>query len=568
MHVYGARQVNMVWEPRLLVNPGFAESVGGVVRARLMNLQLRRAPRNADATTIHLQYRAGDCTFYFKRKTMDKPSRTELRVTKAAKKAAKRELREAHRLDNVAKALATDAKHDTSLQPAAIAAAASAEAFNGAATSRWRELVLDEARVEAATRCGLAIESLRRAATASESTIGAALGSGAGADELLHAMGKGTQEVDMFDQESCGGYVRRKFSERALLIFTALREARRTVPWAAGLGDGLPRGVSAPAHGVETSSSAISAISYISAVTGTSVVAATVAAIIAAFLTTRASTIRTSTVAATIAAAMAAAMAAAVATTASITSASITTSSSSSSSSPSACTSCELAAERIVSIGGGPGCCLYGWCLFLDLLAEGKLDNTHGPSSHNRPIIDGQHVRPPPPRALPPPSHHLESWDYVSSAWLPWTQLVDGALLGGAGRLCVRQCNVTVPLDTQHPSLKVAAAEAQLVIFSYVLTELRGRWSPFVASLYAALRPGTLILCAEPTEWQPKALLALCTELEAARGNASETAVEIAVAGGCGQGQGAGLGQNALRWAWLDVRNSAAPPSVLLLRKP
>ena len=523
------------------------------------------AGRNATIqTVVRLQYGATTRTVHIL-KTMDKPSRAELRVTKAAKKAAKRELREAHRLDNVAKARATDAKHDTSLQPAAIAAAASAEAFNGAATSRWRELVLDEARVEAATRCGLAIESLRRAATASESTIGAALGSGAGADELLHAMGKGTQEVGMFDQESCGGYVRRKFSERALLIFTALREARRTVPWAAGLGDGLPRGVSAPAHGVETSSSAISAISYISAVTGTSVVAATVAAIIAAFLTTRASTIRTSTVAATIAAAMAAAMAAAVATTASTTSASTTSSSSSSSSSPSACTSCELAAERIVSIGGGPGCCLFGWCLFLDLLAEGKLDNTHGSSSHNRPIIDGQHARPPPPpRALPPPSHHLESWDYVSSAWLPWTQLVDGALLGGAGRLCVRQCDVAVPLDTQHPSLKVAAAEAQLVIFSYVLTELRGRWSPFVASLYAALRPGTLILCAEPTEWQPKALLALCTELEAARGNASETAV----AGGCGQGQGAGLGQNALRWAWLDVRNSAAPPSVLLLRKP
>ena len=37
VHVYGARQVNMVWEPRLHVNPGFARS-GYLVHSSLMRL--------------------------------------------------------------------------------------------------------------------------------------------------------------------------------------------------------------------------------------------------------------------------------------------------------------------------------------------------------------------------------------------------------------------------------------------------------------------------------------------------------------------------------------------------
>ena len=162
-------------------------------------------------------------------------SRAELRARKAAKKAAKRELREAHRLDNIAKSLATQAKHDSSLEQAA--AEAATRALAAPVPERWRELVNDPIRQEAAHRCGLAVEALHRAARESERSSGA-VGlpstplSGSPADALLSAMGKGTQTAAMFNPAACAGYLSRKFAERALLIFMALHQAERLgLPW-------------------------------------------------------------------------------------------------------------------------------------------------------------------------------------------------------------------------------------------------------------------------------------------------------------------------------------------------
>ena len=76
---------------------------------------------------------------------------------------------------------------------------------------RWRELVYDPIRQEAAHRCGLAVEALHRAARESERSSGAvgspstAL-SGSPADTLLSAMGKGTQTAEMFNPAACAGY--------------------------------------------------------------------------------------------------------------------------------------------------------------------------------------------------------------------------------------------------------------------------------------------------------------------------------------------------------------------------
>ena len=46
-------------------------------------------------------------------------------------------------------------------------------------------------------------------------------------------MQKGTQQKEMFSAAATAGYVERKFTERALLTFAALRETHDTLPWAA-----------------------------------------------------------------------------------------------------------------------------------------------------------------------------------------------------------------------------------------------------------------------------------------------------------------------------------------------
>ena len=156
-------------------------------------------------------------------------NRAVLRQRKAAKKEAKRALREAHRLQSTATALATQAKHD----PAMAEEAAEAQRAAAAAppSARWTELVQCEERQEAARRCGQAVETLLRAAP---SAVVSAATEQQG-DRLLAAMGKGLQQLEMFGDEALLVYVRRKFSERALLLFTALREAARAPDVAAAL---------------------------------------------------------------------------------------------------------------------------------------------------------------------------------------------------------------------------------------------------------------------------------------------------------------------------------------------
>ena len=74
-----------------------------------------------------------------------------------------------------------------------------------------------------------------------------------------------------------------------------------------------------------------------------------------------------------------------------------------------------------------------------------------------------------------------------------------------------------------------------------------------------------LFLLAEPTRWMPARALALVLRLE-------EEEEDEAGRGGGGGGGGGGDGSVddgacPLRYAWLDVRPTAAPPSILLLIK-
>lgn len=369
------------------------------------------------------------------------PTREELRALKAARKAAKRTLRETHRLENIAKSLATQAKRDETLREAAAESAAAAEAAAALApdvTERWRELVNDPKRIEAARLCSVAVQALRsKGPKPAEDS----------AEELLRAMKAGTQQASMFENEgACSGYIARKFAERALLIFTALHVARQRVPWASRILEELAATAEdEELERVETSASGASPAA----------------------------------------------------------------------SEP----------RSIVSIGGGPGCCLFGWVLAEQLLLP--------PAGHSSTAADDSSLSPRP---------MLESWDWVSDAWAPWASLLNGLGTSGSdGRLVMRQCDITQPFAAQPHVHSPDCRRERVFIFSYVLTETRHKWQAFVQSLYEAAQPGALFLCAEPTRWQADELLRLVTQLSAPR---------------------------TVRHAWLDVRTNAAPPSVLLLEKP
>ena len=130
----------------------------------------------------------------------------------------------------------------------------------------------------------------------------------------------------------------------------------------------------------------------------------------------------------------------------------------------------------------------------------------------------------------------------MSDAWAPWAALLNDLGAGGSdGRLSVRQCDITQPFAAQPHVHAEVCRRAKVFIFSYVLTETRHKWQPFVTSLYETARPGTVFLCAEPTRWQANELLSLVSGLSA---------------------------PSTVRHAWLDVRTNAAPPSVLLFEKP
>ena len=494
-------------------------------------------------------------------------SREELRKIKADKKAAKRQLREAHRAENIAKALATQAKRDESLQEAA--AEAAARAAQMPVPSRVRELVSDPVRMEAVRRCQFAIEAMRKAekppcdgGVQLPSVDGRAAGSSA--DALLHAMSKGAQTEDMFNEAATAGYVERKFTERALLIFSALREARR-VAWAA---EALAL-IASPSLS-SSSSSHNPADSTVVSVGG----------------------------------------------------------------GPGCCLYGYVLFEQLVDVPGGAAEAMeVKRSERKSSQTDGSSSSSSSSSTTTTTTTTITATSSSSSSSFSSSRTTLESWDFVARCWDPHLRRADACLLGDRGRLRSRQCDITRPMSAQascdhrhahgpgepgpgpgpvggrdhrhanepgepvgggagasggttatkvgdasdearHAAaadeLLEAAARTRLVVFSYVLTETRGRWEGFLREMYHALPPGALLLCAEPTDWQPKALLALLM------------AEDRAAAGRSRQGHEHGHMHSAdaaaappvapplpvLRHQWLDVRTHAAPPSVLLVQKP
>jgi hypothetical protein len=331
--------------------------------------------------------------------------RAALRARKAELKAAKRELREANRKRNVAIHLAAQARSDPNLaDSAAVAAAEAAAAMSGVnKTSSSGELFCDDEMCNIASRrCGEAAATLmRRMGVLSKAEAGS---SERATQHLLHAMTRGEQTLAMFDDtEALAGYVRRKFAQRARVIFTAICHARAILP---------------PLHAARLSK-----------------------------------------------------------------------------------------ARHVVSVGGGPANCLFGWVLAEEMELR-------------RPAEDRS---------------SLTVWDFAAHAWSPWWAMIDATLLGESGRLSGETCDVTRPLTSEH---KEAAASVDIFLISRLLTETRGRWHAWMRALFAAAKPGAIFVCSEGTNWQLTLLLEMLRQ----------------------------TGQLAIS-EWLDVRRGPAPPSVLLLVK-
>ena len=385
-----------------------------------------------------------------------------LRLAKAANKRAKRQRREALRARNVALALAAAARKSPA-EDGVRAAAAEARALADATPppSRWVALALDPDRREAARRASVVtrrlLSSVRdgdaREMLAATRTPEAA----ARATALLRRCAKGTQARASFDDAlALAGYVRRKFTQRALRTFDALAEADRAHPWAS--------------RALREAGGALAA---------------------AAAASTR--------------------------------------------------------PPLVVSVGGGPGNDLFGFVLFEEL----RLRREAAAAAASPPQLSSS---PPSSQSSPPPARaELLCLDFAADAWAPWARAVDEQLVlardapdeaGGDGvagrqpRLRIEPADLAAPFDALRPTARAALERARLVTWSYVLTECRGRWEEFLSDAFDAARPGALFLIAEPTRWMPARALALL------------------------EGRDAGL-----TYAWLDVRSSAAPPSVLLLMK-
>jgi hypothetical protein len=53
-----------------------------------------------------------------------------------------------------------------------------------------------------------------------------------------------------------------------------------------------------------------------------------------------------------------------------------------------------------------------------------------------------------------------------------------------------------------RPLQQAQFAQIDLYIFSYILTETRGKWEEFLQDLVASAKPNALFYFAEPTPWQ------------------------------------------------------------------
>lgn len=166
------------------------------------------------------------------------------------------------------------------------------------------------------------------------------------------------------------------------------------------------------------------------------------------------------------------------------------------------------AVQQICSIGCGPGNDAVGMVAFLHSLRVNM--NQSGSGSYLK-------------RAI------LLDW-----AMEDWSVVLDPLqdLLVPNNIQCIQRasCDVTQPLysndnrqalallveETETPTLDATTPilDVDLVLVSYLLTEVRGQWESFLDEIVKKCRPGTLFYFAEPSPWQLHRLVRLLDSLD------------------------------------------------------
>ena len=152
--------------------------------------------------------------------------------------------------------------------------------------------------------------------------------------------------------------------------------------------------------------------------------------------------------------------------------------------------------RELFSFGCGPGCDALGFVAFLN--------------GHERPSQSGLKVQ----------SVHLFDWaiEHWSAVLHPFVAQLGSGCLNSAliqlGSCDLRHnlqhaANIDVIGHLEHKSIGI-----ELYLFSYILTELRGKWIGFVKDLVKQATKNSLFYFAEPAPWQLHFLQTTIVELE------------------------------------------------------
>jgi hypothetical protein len=104
---------------------------------------------------------------------------------------------------------------------------------------------------------------------------------------------------------------------------------------------------------------------------------------------------------------------------------------------------------------------------------------------------------------------HVICLDYVMDEWQTVLKPLREIMVGPHfGTMSLESCDVTQSLsDGPNERAKSLLHDVNLYLFSYLLTETRGKWEPFLRDLLQHAQPGALFYFAEPTPWQLHPLL-------------------------------------------------------------
>lgn len=137
--------------------------------------------------------------------------------------------------------------------------------------------------------------------------------------------------------------------------------------------------------------------------------------------------------------------------------------------------------RRICSVGCGPGCDAVGVGAFLQEFNKGNSRVDHAI------LLDWA----------------IDKWQMILD---PVVELASSTHIAS---FSLGHCDISRDLHDKANkdalskiSPKEACCEVDLFLFSYILTETRGSWEPFLKSLVECAKKGTLFYFAEPTPWQ------------------------------------------------------------------